>query len=227
MKKAFISWSGGKDCCQAGYMASQRGFDIRYLVNMVTNNGSRSCSHGISTRLIKLQAEAMGVQLVQQPTTSENYEAVFSNTLRKLKEEGINYGIFGDIDFELHLEWITRVCASAGIMPILPLWKTTQDKVARNFIDSGFTSVVIAIDADALGEEWLGRTFDDNFLKDLAVYDETISPCGEAGEFHTLVIDGPLFNKRLEIRKSARVQKNNHWFLDIQKCALVDKQGGS
>ena len=120
MKKAFVSWSGGKDCCQAAYRAVQQGFQITCLLNMVTNDKRRSCSHGLSTQWIRLQAEAMGLPLLQQATTSANYETIYSLTLKKLKSEGINYGVFGDIDFEPHREWITKVCASAGIMPILP-----------------------------------------------------------------------------------------------------------
>jgi uncharacterized protein (TIGR00290 family) len=223
MKRAFASWSGGKDCCQSVYRAMQQGFKIQCLLNTVTQDGERSCSHGISARWIQAQSEAMGIPVIQVPTTGDNYEAVFSNSLRKLKSEGINYGIFGDIDFEPHREWIERVCASAGIMPVLPLWKKSQDKLVREFIDLGFVSVVVATQTDLLEEEWLGRKVDSAFLSDLQAYDETISPCGEAGEFHTLVVDGPLFKKRLEIRKAYNVLRNNNWFLDIKQLDLIDK----
>jgi diphthine-ammonia ligase len=223
MKKAFVSWSGGKDCCQAAYEAAQQGFSIKYLLNTVTNDGRRSCSHGIEARWIKMQSEAMGIPIVQQPTTEDNYEAVFSNVLLKMKAEGINYGIFGDIDFNAHREWIERVCSSAGIMPILPLWLKDQEKIVRNFIDLGFISVVVATQANLLEEEWLGRTLDVDFVEDLKIYDENVTPCGEAGEFHTLVIDGPLFKKRLEIRKAERVKRDKNWFMDIKQMVMVEK----
>ena len=223
MKKTFISWSGGKDCCQAAYLAIQRGFQITCLLNMVTNNKRRSCSHGLSTRWIRIQAEAMGLPLIQQATTSANYEATYTSTVRKLKANGVNYGVFGDIDFNPHREWITRVCASAGVMPILPLWQEHQENIANHFIDLGFEAVIVATQSDLLGEEWLGRKFNKAFLKELSDHDDEISPCGEAGEFHTIVVDGPLFKKRLELRDMKTEKRNNRWFLNIGKVVLVEK----
>ncbi len=226
MKKTFVSWSGGKDCCQAAYKAVQQGFQIVCLLNMVTNDKRRSCSHGLPARWIRLQAKAMELPLVQQPTTSSNYEAIYSASLAKLKSTGVNYGIFGDIDFEPHREWITRVCSSVNVMPVLPLWQEHQEDIARAFIDQGFEAVVVATRADLMGAEWLGRKFDAAFLKELSAYDDEISPCGEAGEFHTLVVDGPLFKKRIEIRRAEKEKRNNHWFLKIAECELLEKPDG-
>jgi diphthine-ammonia ligase len=226
MRKAFVSWSGGKDCCQAAYLAVQQGFQIAYLLNMVTSDKRRSCSHGLPTRWIRLQAAAMELPLIQQPTTTANYEAVFSSILINLKSQGIKYGVFGDIDFEPHREWITRVCSSAGIMPVLPLWQEHQEDIAKKFIDQGFESVVIATQADLMGEEWLGRKYDADFLQRLSAYDDEISPCGEAGEFHTLAVDGPLFRKRLEIQRAEKEKRQNHWFLKIIECELLEKPTG-
>ena len=122
-----------------------------------------------------------------------------------------------------HLEWIEKVCSQAGIKPVLPLWGKDQNKIASDFIDSGFTSIVIATRADLLGEEWLGRNIDHSFLKDLANCGRDITPCGEAGEFHSLVIDGPLFKKRIEVVEAERIRRTDHWFLDFKRCELKDK----
>jgi diphthine-ammonia ligase len=223
MKKAFVSWSGGKDCCLAAYRAQQMGYKLAYLVNMVTQDGQRSCSHGMASRWVKLQSEAMGIPIVQNPTTGDNYEEVFTRTLKKLREEGVETGIFGDIDFNAHKEWIDRVCGNAGVTPVLPLWLQNQNDLARNFINLGFKTVIVATRSDLLGQDWLGRIFDASFLKDLAAFNKDITPCGEAGEFHSLVIDGPLFKKRMEIRETEKVQRENHYFLDIKKVDLVKK----
>ena len=225
MKQAFVSWSGGKDCCQALYRAVQQGFQIACLLNTVTNDKRHSCSHGLSTRWIHLQAEAMGLPLLQPPTISSNYEAVFTSNLKKLKSQGVHYGIFGDIDFEPHLEWITRVCSGAGVMPVLPLWQQHQEDIANSFIDLGYKAIVVATQADLMGEEWLGKKYDKLFLKQLALFNDEISPCGEAGEFHTLVVDGPLFKKRLEVKIGEREKRNNNWYLKINRCELVEKSG--
>ena len=224
MLKVFASWSGGKDCCLALYRAKTSGMDVRYLANMVTEDGKRSCSHGISAAVIKRQSEALGISIVQRPTTGDTYEAVFIKTLKDFRQEGIEAGVFGDIDFEPHREWIEKVCAAAGITPHLPLWQENQEKLMEEFIDAGFKAVVVAVKAELLGKEALGRTVDRKFLAYLAELDKGITPCGEAGEFHTLVIDGPLFQKRLEIVETEKVTRGDHHFLEILKTRLIAKQ---
>jgi uncharacterized protein (TIGR00290 family) len=224
MYQAFASWSGGKDCCLALHRAKASGMDIRYLANMVTEDGKRSCSHGISAAVIKRQSEALGISIVQRPTTGDTYEAVFIKTLKDFRQEGIEAGVFGDIDFQPHRDWIEKVCAAAGITPHLPLWQENQEKLIEEFIDAGFKAVVVAVKAELLGKEALGRTVDRKFLAYLAELDKGITPCGEAGEFHTLVVDGPLFQKRLEIVETEKVTRGDHHFLEILKTRLIAKQ---
>jgi diphthine-ammonia ligase len=217
MEKVFVSWSGGKDCCLSLYRAVKSGMDVRYLANMVTEDGQRSCSHGINAAVIKKQAEALGIPIAQKPTTGDNYEAVFAATLKGFKQEGITGGVFGDIDFNAHREWIERVCSNAGITPHLPLWLEDQQKLIEEFIDAGFKSVVVAVKADLLGQEVLGRTIDRKFLDYIAGLNKNITPCGEAGEFHSLVVDGPLFKKRLVLKETEKVTRGDHHFLEILK----------
>ena len=135
-------------------------------------------------------------------------------------------GVFGDIDFEPHREWIESVCKPSGITHVLPLWGGDQKQIVRDFIELGFKAKVIATCADLLGEEWLGRTVDKQFLQDLAALNKRITPCGEAGEFHTLVIDGPLFKKRLDIRDASPQKRGEYWFWDIKKIESVEKLQG-
>jgi diphthine-ammonia ligase len=224
VKKAFVSWSGGKDCCLAAHRAQKQGLKISYLLNMVTQDRQRSCSHGLAAEWIRVQAKAMDVPVLQYATTSENYREVFVGALAELKKEGVSSGVFGDIDFEPHREWIKEVCASAGVLAVLPLWGGQQEKLSREFIASGFAATVVATRADLLGAEWLGRKFDLKFLKELAGSYPGVTPCGEAGEFHTLVIDGPLFRRRLVIQEALPQQRGEHWFWDIRKIDLRDKR---
>ena len=225
MQKVFISWSGGKDSCLAGYLAITSGLEVCYLANTVTEDGKRSRSHGLPAEVLQVQSQAIGIPLVQRRTTRDNYEAEFKSMLRTLKAEGVEGGVFGDIDFNAHREWIDRVCQEVDITPHLPLWEQSQDKIMRDFIALGFEAVVVATKADLLGEEWLGRKVDLDFIKDLAELAETkkITPCGEAGEYHTLVTDGPLFKQRLEIPEANKILKEEHWFLDIAKGGLRAK----
>lgn len=226
MQRVFISWSGGKDGCLALYRAIASGMDVRYLANMVTEDGQRSSSHGILATVIKKQAEALGIPIAQKPTTNETYEKVFVETLQEFKREGISGGVFGDIDFNAHREWIERVCRKVGITEHLPLWLNDQKKLLEEFIDAGFIAVVVAVKADLFGKEVLGRRVDKKFLSYLAGLDKGITPCGEAGEYHTLVIDGPLFKKRLEITKSEKVTRGDHHFLEILETEIKTKKPG-
>lgn len=222
MLAAFTSWSGGKDSCLACYRAAGNGLRVRYLVNMVTEDGQQSWSHGLSAQWLQMQSQAIGIQMIQRRTTMTGYEAEFKNMLLTLKQEGITAGVFGDIDFEEHLQWINRICSAGGIIPHLPLWGESQEKILRDFIDLGFEAVVVTTKADLLGEEWLGRKVDLDFLAHLAGLRKTenITLCGEAGEYHTLVIDGPLFRKRIEIMEANKVLRDGHWFFEIVKCEL-------
>jgi len=220
MEEAFASWSGGKDSCLACYRAITSGVKVRYLLNMVTEGGERSRSHGLAAQWLQMQAKTMGIPLIQRRTTGANYETEFKSALLTLKQEGITAGVFGDIDFNAHREWIDRVCSDVGVTPHLPLWLENQNNLLRDFIDLGFEAVVVATRADMLGEEWLGRKLDSDFLADLARL-ENITPCGEAGEYHTLVIDGPLFGKRMEIVEADKVLREGHWFLEVGKCELI------
>jgi len=225
MSQVFTSWSGGKDCCLACYRASVSGLEVRYLANMVSEDGKRSWSHGLSSELLQVQSRAIGIPLVQRQTTGENYETEFKAMLRGFREEGIDGGVFGDIDFNEHREWIERVCRYADIVPHLPLWGQKQDKILRDFVDLGFEAVVVAAKADLFGEEVLGRKLDLDFIKHLKELEKTkeITPCGEAGEYHTFVIDGPLFKRRVEILETNKVSREGRWFLEILRSEIRTK----
>jgi diphthine-ammonia ligase len=219
--RVFASWSGGKDCCLALHRALAGGLDVRYLANTVTADGQRSCSHGMAAGVIRAQAQALGIPIVQRPTTGDNYRDEFVKMLQAFRREGIEGGVFGDIDFNAHREWIDAVCRETDITPHLPLWLEDQSKLMEEFIDAGFIAVVVAVKAGLLGEEILGRKIDRDFV---AALGSGITPCGEAGEYHTLVIDGPIFKKRLEITSSCRVTRGDHHFLEIAGMELRDKQ---
>ena len=217
LEQVFVSWSGGKDSCLACHRAIRDGLTVCYLANMVTENGKRSRAHGVSAKVLQMQSQAVGLPLVQRRCTWDNYEAEFRDMLLTFKEEGLDGGVFGDLDLEEHRQWVNRVCQQANITPHLPLWGESQHKVLRDFIDLGFEAVVVATKADLLGEEWLGRKIDLDFIRYLEELGKTkdITPCGEAGEYHTLVIDGPLFNQRMEILETRKIFRDEHWFLEI------------
>jgi len=225
MHQVFTSWSGGKDSCFACYRATVSGLKVCYLVNMITEDGKRSWTHGQSAELLQVQSQAIGIPLVQRRTTMANYEAEFKDMLLGLKQAGVRGGVFGDIDLDEHRQWIDRVCQEVGITPYLPLWGQSQEKILRDFISSGFEAVVVTVRADLLGEEWLGRKVDLDFLSYLSELKpiNEIGLCGEAGEYHTFVTDAPLFRQRIEILETNKVLREGYWVLEILKCELRSK----
>ena len=212
---AFVCWSGGKDSTISLYLAMKiRNIKIKYLLNMVSEDGIFSRSHGINSTLLNLQAQAIGIPVVQRRTTWENYEFEFKKVVTELKNENIRAGVFGDIDLQEHRDWVERVCKDTGIKPILPLWKKEREELMNEFVSSGFKAIVVATNADFLGKEWLGREVDKKFIDDLKKLGD-IDLCGEKGEYHTFVFDGPIFRKPVEFIRGEKVLKEEHWLLEL------------
>lgn len=221
------SWSGGKDSCLACYKAIKRGYKVKYLLNFISKKNKRCCFHGIQKELINLQADLLGIPLFQKEVSPDMklYEKEFKEAVNCLKKRKKVRGVvFGDIDLEEHKLWVERVCKEIGILAIEPLWGLRQEKVINEFINLGFKSIVVSAKAELFGKEWIGQEVDKNFLKYLKK--KGVSPCGENGEYHTFVIDGPIFKKRIEITKSRKVFKKGfwkHWFLDISEYKSIEK----
>lgn len=213
--RAFCSWSGGKDSALALLSAvKDKSLNVSYLLNMVTEDSKYSRSHGVRTEILQAQAEASGLEILQQPATWDSYEEKFKEAVYILKEQGVEIGIFGDIDLEAHRHWVERVCQELGITPILPLWLRKREELMEEFIEAGFRAVVSTVNSSFMGQEWLGRVIDAQFISDLKSQGN-IDICGENGEYHTLVLDGPLFKKRINILETQPVKIEDHWFLNI------------
>jgi uncharacterized protein (TIGR00290 family) len=212
--KAFCCFSGGKESCLSLYKAMQnKNIKIKYLLNMINEDGMYSRSHGISSELLKLQADAIGIPIVQRKTSWENYEEEFKKVVSEFKKENISYGIFGDIDLQEHREWVERVCKDLGIKPILPLWKEEREKLITEFIDAGFKAIVVSTRAEILGKEWLGRMIDEKFINSLKKIN--IDLCGELGEYHTFVYEGPIFKNKVGFDIGKKILKDKNYFLEI------------
>jgi len=214
--KAFASWSGGKESAMAFYYARViENLKVQFLLNMLTEDGIRSRSHGISAKLLRIQAEAIGVSLIQRKTSWKTYEEEFKTAVFEMKPKGIKVGVFGDIDLQEHRDWVERVCKEVNVKPILPLWEKGREELLIEFIQLGFQAIVVATEAELLGEEWLGRIIDHNFIKDLKAR-ENIDLCGERGEYHTFVYGGPIFQKPVKFIFGKKIRKEKHWFLELK-----------
>jgi uncharacterized protein (TIGR00290 family) len=222
MMKVFASWSSGKDGCLACYEAISQGHEVAYLLNMIMDDTELTMGHGIDSGLVRAQAQAMGIPLVQQRCRWDEYESKFKSAVTEMMRDGVQAGVFGDIGYiDDHQDWIRRVCGDLGIEPLLPLWGRDPGQTVRDFVQSGFEAVVVVCKPDAMNDEWLGRTVDRSFLDDLTRL-HNVDAAGEAGEYHTLVVDGPLFNQRIEITAADKILNNDRWFLDILDYRIVE-----
>lgn len=223
--RVFVSWSGGKDSCLACHRAVRQGHKVIALLNMASEEGDVSRSHGLSSAVLKAQAEAMGVPLVQRETSWDEYEDNFKDAVRELKRNDVEGGVFGDIDLEEHREWVVTTCAGVSVKPHLPLWGEDQAHLLEEFLAEGYEAMVVAVKADLLDETWPGRIMDRAFLEDIAQLSgkRGITPSGEAGEYHTLVTAGPLFSGRIEVLDAAQELRDGYRFLRIDRHRLVNR----
>lgn len=222
MPKFVTLWSGGKESCLACYKAVSEGFTVSHLLNFIIKD--KPAFHG-NPKLIYAQLKAVGIPFVQRETTWDTYEKQFKIAISELKKADVDGAIFGDIHLQDHRDWIERVCGELNIRPYFPLWHENPKRILSSFETQGFEATVVSVKADLFGKEWLGRRIDRNLIKDLGKCGNSlkIDLCGEFGEYHTFVIDGPLFEKRLRILESNKVLKNKYWFLDVSRFEVIGK----
>lgn len=222
--KVAASWSGGKDSCYACFRAIQEGFEVINLLTMMTRDG-KSKFHMIKADLLDAQAEAFGIPLTKRETTSDTYEQEFKNALQQLKIAGVQGLVTGDIfEVPLHEEgWLNRICREIGLEPIKPLWNRNTKQIFCEFINAGFEAVVVRVNTKLLNLNWLGRRLNEKFFRDI-VEIGNVDPCGEGGEYHTLVTDGPLFNKRIEILESRKTMLDDSGQLEIKQFKVIKKK---
>lgn len=209
----------------ACHRAVQHGLRVSHLLTMMTEGGHRSAFHGVPAELLDAQSEALGIPIITRRTTTETYEQEFKSAICELRKTGVEGGVFGDIDIQEHQDWVDRVCRETGVQPLLPLWGYSQLQLLNEFMSAGFQAVVVAAKAELFAEEWVGSELDSELLAHLCDIGQNsnISVCGEAGEYHTLVLDGPLFEKRLEILDSRKVSRKGYHFLDVTAYELRSK----
>ncbi|MDD4955484.1 MAG: diphthine--ammonia ligase [Candidatus Omnitrophica bacterium] len=223
---AIMSWSGGKDSCLALFRAVKSGIKVKYLLNFMSREYQRCCFHGIESKLIREQAQCLGITLIQKGVTADmkKYEEEFKEAVTELKKEGISKMVFGDIYLLDHYSWVERVCKELSIISIEPLWNNSAAEVVREFINSGFKSVIVSAKDDLGGKDFIGRVIDEELVREFER--RKICPCGENGEFHSFVVDGPIFRNKIEILEGEPILKEGfwrHWFLDVKKYQVKPK----
>lgn len=206
------SWSGGKDCTLALDAAVAAGARPVALLTMLTEDGERSRSHGLRRAVLEAQAAALGLPLLTRSASWAGYEEAFVDALRELRAGGVEAGVFGDIDIEGHREWVHRVCARAGIVPVHPLWQLVRREVIGRLTARGIVAHVVAVREEALPRELLGRRVDGALAAELGRIGADLA--GEFGEYHSVVVDCPLFSGPLRLAWGDAVLRDGVWFVD-------------
>ena len=207
--KAFFNWSGGKDSALALYRALQDPqLNISALLTTVNAQTRRISMHGVRDELLKTQAQAIGLPLrmveLSAQATMHEYDSLMQQQLKAFKAEGISTSVFGDIFLEDLKTYRENKLQEEGMKAHFPLWQHHSPTLVREFLSLGFRTIVVAVDGRKLDASFVGRELNESFLNDLPA---NVDPCGENGEFHTFVFEGPLFKEPIAFEKKEVVAK--------------------
>jgi len=215
---AVLSWSGGKDSALALYYAKKNpNIKINSLLTTITEKYSRISMHGVRRELVETQAAQLNfpLELVYLPAncSNEDYGSIMARKMGHLKKKGIKSVIFGDIFLEDIRRYREENLAKVGIEAQFPLWKNSTEKLATKFIDLGFKGIITSIDSNHLPKKFIGRHYNRDFLSELP---DDVDPCGENGEFHSFVYDGPIFKDPITFSLGEIVFRDNQfYFVDL------------
>ena len=205
--KAVMNWSGGKDSAFALHKALQnKEFKIEYLLTTVNSHWQRISMHGVRRELLRKQAEAIGIELIEvllpEMPSMEDYETEMNKTLDFLLSKGITHSIFGDIFLEDLRHYREQKLQEKGLIGVFPLWQIPTQNLIKDFIAQNFKTITVCVDATKLDQKFCGRLIDREFIAELP---KDVDVCGENGEFHTFVYDAPFFRKVIKFSKGETV----------------------
>lgn len=206
------SWSGGKDSCYALMKVIENGYLPTALLNMMNEDGKVSRSHGIPLKILEAQAKAIKLPLHTRPSTWTNYEENFISTLISIRDQhDIKAAVFGDIDIQSHRDWEEKVSKAAYIKALLPLWQRNRKELVLDMIEAGIKAIIVSCNTN-LGIDFLGREIDVPLLEELEQLG--VDCCGENGEYHTLVVDCPLFEAPIALPKTEKIKHEHYCFIN-------------
>jgi uncharacterized protein (TIGR00290 family) len=217
--EVLFCWSGGKDSAMAlNVLRQQRDLRVAALLTTVTEDYERISMHGVRRTLLQRQAEATGLPLyeVRIPPQCVNpvYEARMREALLSQKENGVHCVAFGDIFLQDLREYRERNLAQVEMKAIFPIWRRDTRELTQEFCAMGFRAIAVCIDSTKLSREFAGRELDESFFRDLPA---GVDPCGENGEFHTFVYDGPIFSIAIAVERGEVVERDRFYFCDLKE----------
>lgn len=232
MDKSFFNWSTGKDSALALYKAlSEQKLNIETLVTSVNSNLNRVSMHGVPLELLEKQAESIGLPLrkilISGEVSMDEYSSIMKKEMTMLKEHGFEHSIFGDIFLEDLKEYRIQKLNEVGLKGVFPLWKIDTKTIIKEFLELGFKAITVSVNANLLDESFVGVDLDEDFFNRLP---SNVDVCGENGEFHTFVYDGPIFSKPIDfeigekVLKEYETDKNSTWESKFWYCDLIPKK---
>ena len=220
--KVIFSWSGGKDSVLAlNELQKTENYEIAALLATVTVDYDRISMHGVRSILLEQQAEVLGFALekvfVPKSISNEQYESKMREVLAKYLTAGVSSVVFGDIFLEDLRKYRENNLSKIGMKAIFPIWKRDTTELAHTFINAGFKAIVTCVDSNVLDKTFIGKVFDEQLLSELP---STVDPCGENGEFHSFVYDGPIFQEKISHKIGEVVLRENRFYY----CDLIPLQ---
>jgi len=218
-EKALFSWSGGKDSALAFYEIQQgKNYEILALLTTITEDYDRVSMHGLRRILLEQQANSLGIPLekvfISKDASNEEYESKIKEALLKYKNAGVQSVVFGDIFLQDVRKYREENLARIGMKGVFPIWRRNTTALSHTFIDLRFKAITICADSNVLDKRFAARDFDKQFLSELP---PTVDPCGENGEFHSFVYDGPIFRENILFKKGEIVLRDNRFYY----CDLI------
>ena len=213
-EKFIMSFSGGKDSILALYKMIKKGYEPVALLTTIKKDKEKSWTHHLDNNFLRRVSESLEIPILLVECDVDDYERKFEEALFKAKDMGATICAFGDIDIELHRNWDLDRCKNTGIEAKLPLWQQNREELVYEFIDSGFETIINKVNLKYMGVEFLGKVLDRKIIEDIKL--TGADACGENGEYHTFVIDGPLFKNRTNFINEGVIKDMNYGYLIIK-----------
>lgn len=216
-KKAWLSWSSGKDSAWTLHQVKKsQEFDVVGLLTTINGTHDRVAMHAVRRELLRMQARAAGIPLIEVdipwPCSNEIYESQMKEAMDRARGDGVTHMIFGDLFLEDVRNYRIEKLKGTGIEPVFPLWKRPTRRLAEEMIQGGLVAHITTVDPKQIPGDFVGRRFDESLLADLP---PSADPCGENGEFHSFVSAGPMFDEPLSIQVGERVERDGFQFCDL------------
>jgi uncharacterized protein (TIGR00290 family) len=217
--KTLLAWSSGKDSAWTLHVLREQGIAVDALLTTINQAMDRVAMHGVRRGVLEMQAEAVGVPLwkipLPWPCSNDDYESRMGDACKRAVAEGFTHIAFGDLFLRDVREYRERQLAGSGLTPLFPLWGLPTPQLARDMISGKLRARLACIDTRTLDESFAGREFDAALLEDLPA---AVDPCGENGEFHSLVYDGPMFRAPLAIEAGEFNRAGDFLYRDLLPC---------